>query len=366
MKEYLKQEFWGNTYLAYLLAAGGILLVWIVIRLLKKYAIRTIQQLVSGTDNLYDDMAFEAVKKFILPLVYFIVNYNIITELNLGERLKRILQVAIAVISIYYIVRIINHLLEGVMVATMKNRNESPERIRQMKGVMMLVKAIVWFLGIVALMDNLGYDVATIIAGLGIGGIAIALAAQTILGDLFNYFVIFFDKPFEIGDFVNADGKSGTVEHIGIKTTRIRSVGGEQIVLANSRITSAALHNFKRMERRRVLFSVGVTYQTSAALLKEIPGMVESAVKAQKGISFDRAHLASLGDFSINFEVVYFVESPDYVLFMNAHQAVLQHLFEAFESGGISFAYPTQTLFLEEMEGRREASDNRSAQTRQA
>ncbi|MBC6492767.1 mechanosensitive ion channel family protein [Flavihumibacter stibioxidans] len=347
MKEYLNQELWGNTYLAYLLALGGILVAWIIIRLLKKYAVRTLQKLVAGTDNQYDDMAFLAVQKYIIPLVYFFVNYNIITQLNLSSRIERILQVAITVIAIYYVVRIINHLMEGMMEGVMKKRDESPERIRQMKGVLMLVKGVIWFLGIVALLDNLGYDVATIIAGLGIGGIAIALAAQTILGDLFNYFVIFFDKPFEIGDFVNSDGKSGTVEFIGIKTTRIRSLNGEQIVLSNSKITSAALHNFKRMERRRVVFSIGVTYQTAAALLKEIPGLVEAAIRAQPNISFDRAHLASFGDYSINFEVVYYVDNPDYLTFMNAHQAVLQQIFESFELKGIEFAYPTQTLFLE-------------------
>lgn len=216
-----------------------------------------------------------------------------------------------------------------------------------MGGVIIVLKAIVWFMGAVLLLDNLGYNVATILAGMGIGGIAIALAAQNILGDLFSYFVIFFDKPFEIGDFVNAEGKSGTVEYIGIRTTRIRSISGEEVVLSNTKLTGNALHNYKRMQRRRIAFSTGVTYQTSADQLKKIPSIMEEAVRRQETLSFDRAHLASFGDFSINFETVYFVDSADYMVHMDAQQAVLQYIFEAFEKENIQFAYPTQTLFLE-------------------
>lgn len=243
--------------------------------------------------------------------------------------------------------RLVNHLLQGLLTGFMESRQETPERIRQLKGVMILLKAVVWFLGLVLLLDNLGYDVATIIAGLGIGGIAIALAAQTILGDLFSYFVIFFDKPFEIGDFVNAEGKIGTIEYIGIKTTRIRSITGEQVVVSNTKLTNSALHNFKRMERRRIGFTLGVTYQTSSAQLKEIPLIVADAVKTQESVSFDRCHLSGFGDFSVNFETVYFMETSDYVAYMNAQQAIYQTIFEKFEAAGIDFAYPTQTLFLE-------------------
>jgi len=347
MREYLNQTFWGNTYLAYLIAAAGILVAWIIVRLVKKYAVKKLQQLVSSTDNQYDDMVIEGVEKFVIPYIYLFVNYNIITHLSLHPRLANILRVAITVITLYYAVRLVNHILGAMLKGFMERRQETPERIRQLRGVMIVLKAIVWFLGIVLLLDNLGYDVATIIAGMGIGGIAIALAAQTILGDLFSYFVIFFDKPFEIGDFVNADGKIGTVEYIGIKTTRIRSITGEQVIMSNTKLTNTALHNFKRMERRRIAFSIGVTYQTTAEKLKQIPGIIEKAIKAQSIAAFDRSHLSSFGDFSINFETVYFIETPDYLAFMNAQQEIYQAIFEAFEKEGIDFAYPTQTLFLE-------------------
>lgn len=347
MNDILNQSFWGNTYLQYIIAVGGILVALIIIRLLKKFVIRKIQKLVAGTDNQFDDMAFEAVEKFVLPFAYLLINYNIITQLTLHPKVASVLRVAIAVISVYYIVRIINHVLSASLKKYMERKLESPERIRQMGGVIIVLKAIVWFMGVVLLLDNLGYNVATILAGMGIGGIAIALAAQNILGDLFSYFVIFFDKPFEIGDFVNAEGKSGTVEYIGIRTTRIRSISGEEVVLSNTKLTGNALHNYKRMQRRRIAFSTGVTYQTSAEQLKKIPSIMEDAVRSQETLTFDRAHLASFGDFSINFETVYFVDSADYMVHMDAQQGVLQNIFEAFEKENIQFAYPTQTLFLE-------------------
>lgn len=347
MKELLERTFWGNTYLAYLIAAASILVAWVAVRLVKKYAIRRLQDLVTITNTRFDDVLIEGLEKFAIPYIYLLINYNIITHLYLHPKLANALRVAITVVTLYFIVRLANHLLEAFLKRFMERRHETPERIRQLKGVMVVLKAVVWFLGIVVLLDNLGYDVATIIAGMGIGGIAIALAAQTILGDLFSYFVIFFDKPFEIGDFVNAEGKSGTVEYIGIKTTRLRSITGEQIIMSNTQLTSTALHNFKRMERRRIAFNIGVTYQTSAEKLKEIPSIIEAAIREQSVAVFDRSHLSGFGDSSINFETVYFIQTPDYLAFMNAQQSIYQTIFEAFEKRKIDFAYPTQTLFIE-------------------
>lgn len=347
MNELLQQQFWGNTYLAYLIAAGSILVAWAVIKLAKKYALHQLQKFVSTTNNQFDDLIVAAVEKFALPYVYILVNYNIITHLNLHPKLANALRVAITFITIYYLVRLVNHVLEGMIRGYMQRKNETPERIRQLRGVMIVLKAVVWFMGFVVLLDNLGYDVATIIAGMGIGGIAIALAAQTILGDLFSYFVIFFDKPFEIGDSINAEGKTGVVEYIGIKTTHIRSLSGEQIIMSNTKLTNSALHNFKRLNRRRISFTLGVTYQTPAAMLKQIPKIVEDAIRQQEIASFDRCHLSAFADSSVNFETVYFIESPDYLAFMNAQQAIYQTIFEKFEAAEIDFAYPTQTIFFE-------------------
>jgi small-conductance mechanosensitive channel len=202
-------------------------------------------------------------------------------------------------------------------------------------------------MGGVFLFDNLGYDVTAIITGLGIGGLAVALAAQTILGDLFNYFVIFFDRPFEIGDYIVVDDKKGNVEYIGIKTTRIKSLSGEQIIISNSDLTNSRVHNFKRMEKRRIVFNLGVTYQTPPDQLREIPGIIRKIITEQNDAQIDRCHFATYGDFSLNFETVYYVTEPDYAKYMDIQESINLQIFEAFSERKIDFAYPTQTLFLE-------------------
>jgi len=220
------------------------------------------------------------------------------------------------------------------------------EKLKQLNGIMLIVNAIIWAVGLLFLFDNLGYNVTTIIAGLGIGGIAIALAAQNILGDLFNYFVIFFDRPFEVGDFITVDDKKGTVEHIGIKTTRLLSVNGEQLAFSNSDLTKSRIHNFKRMNRRRVVFFLAIVYNTKPEVLARIPAVVEQIIKAQQQVTFDRAHFASFGAYSLNFEVVYFIESSEYLDYMNVQQDINLKIFKTFAAEGIEFAYPTQTVLM--------------------
>ena len=209
---------------------------------------------------------------------------------------------------------------------------------------MIIINVVIWALGIVFVIDNLVGDVTTIIAGLGIGGIAIALAAQNILGDLFNYFVILFDRPFEVGDFIIVDDKLGAVEYIGIKTTRIRSLSGEQLIIGNSNLTTSRIHNYKRMFRRRVLFTIDIEYGTPLEVVKEVPGLLRSIVESQQNITFDRAHFAKYADWSLRFEVVYYVTSPDYNVYMDIQQNINFKIYEEFNKRKIGFAFPTQTL----------------------
>jgi small-conductance mechanosensitive channel len=195
-------------------------------------------------------------------------------------------------------------------------------------------------------MDNLGFNISAVIAGLGIGGIAIALAAQAILGDLFSYFVIFFDRPFEVGDFIVVGDKTGTVEYTGIKTTRIRALSGEQLVFSNTDLTNSRIHNFKKMQERRVVFKLGVVYQTPTAQLEEIPKIVRAIIEKHTDVRFDRGHFASYSDFSLNFEFVYFVFGAEYVKYMDTQQSINLEIYKEFEKRKIEFAYPTQTLYL--------------------
>jgi small-conductance mechanosensitive channel len=217
---------------------------------------------------------------------------------------------------------------------------------KKISPILLFAKLIIWFLGVLYLLNYLGVDITAALAGLGIGGIAVALASQTILGDLFSYFVITFDKPFEIGDFLIFDDKLGVIEKIGIKSTKIRALSGEQIIVSNSNLVNSRLHNYKRMERRRVVFNFGVLYQTSAEKLKLIPAIVKAIIEENELTEFDRSHFKSYGNFSLDFENVYYIKSNDYNVYMDIQQEINLKIFEKFEQMSISFAYPTQTLFV--------------------
>jgi small-conductance mechanosensitive channel len=207
-----------------------------------------------------------------------------------------------------------------------------------------VVRAALWLIIALMILDNFGVNITTLVASLGIGGIAVALAVQNILGDLFSSLSILLDKPFVVGDYIVVDGIGGTVEYVGLKTTRIRSLDGEQIVFSNSDILKARIHNIKRMQTRRVAFTVGVTYDVTEEQLEAIPGMLKEIVSSQQQVRFDRAHFRSYGPSSLDFEVVYVVETADYGLYMDIQQAINIALFKRFAREGIEFAYPTQTI----------------------
>jgi len=211
--------------------------------------------------------------------------------------------------------------------------------------VFFVTRFVIWIVICLLLLDNLGINVSALIAGLGVGGLAVALAVQNILGDLFCSLSIVLDRPFEVGDFIVVGDLKGEVERIGIKSTRIRSLSGEQIVISNSELTQGRIQNFKRMEQRRVAFKLGVTYQTPSEKLKQIPEMIKNAVDSIKDTRFDRAHFLEFGDSSLNFEVVFFVLKSDFNFYADIHHELNLKLYEKFETEGIEFAYPTRTIY---------------------
>jgi small-conductance mechanosensitive channel len=207
-------------------------------------------------------------------------------------------------------------------------------------------QVILWSIALLLILQNLGIDVTALVAGLGIGGVAVALSMQQILKDVFSSLSIVLDKPFVIGDFIIFDDFMGSIEHIGIKTTRIRSLTGEQIICANGDLLNTRIRNYKRMQERRVIFNIGVVYQTSAEKLPEISVMFREIIEAQENIRFDRAHFSSYTDFALLFEIVYYVLSPDYNIYMDIQQAINLEIFKRFEEAGIEFAHPTQSLYI--------------------
>lgn len=238
-----------------------------------------------------------------------------------------------------------------------RRAEESATVANALSLITLFARIAVWSAVALLILDNLGINVTTLVAGLGIGGIAIALAAQNILGDLFASVAIVLDKPFVVGDFIIFDDYLGTVEDIGIKTTRIRSLSGEQIVVANTDLLTARLRNYKRMAERRVLFTIGVTYQTPYEKVEKLPALLAEIVEAQPQTRFDRAHFKAYGDSALIFEVVYWVLAPDYNLFMDIQQAINLAVYRRLEQEEIGFAYPTRTVHLAAKPGEGTATD---------
>jgi small-conductance mechanosensitive channel len=199
----------------------------------------------------------------------------------------------------------------------------------------------VWVLAFLLLLANLGIDITALIAGLGVGGIAIALAVQKVLGDLLASLSIALDKPFKVGDFLVVGDETGTVEHIGIKSTRLRALSGEQIVMSNADLLASRVHNYGLLYERRIVFRLGIIYETRRELIEAVPAIIERAIRAREKVRFDRAHFAGFGDFSLDFEAVYYVLDPEYGLYMDIQQAINLEIHEEFGKRGIEFAYPT-------------------------
>lgn len=241
----------------------------------------------------------------------------------------------------------------------------SAEQVTSISAFAFLARLSLWLVILLMALQNLGVEITALITGLGIGGIAVALAVQNVLGDLFASLSIILDKPFVIGDFLIIGEYLGTVEYIGLKTTRIRSLSGEQLVFSNSELLNRPLRNYKRMDERRAVFTFGVTYQTPADQLEAIPGMVRTIIEEQEETRFDRAHFKEYGDSSLVFEVVYYMLVPDYNRYMDVQHAINVALYRRFEEEGIEFAYPTRTLYVEDgrADGRVGAGPGRSRPT---
>lgn len=345
-----------NPVRDYLIAFGIIVLGLVLITYFRRLILRRLKLWTANTQNHFDDFMIKNIDRFGVPALYFGAIYLGLNYLILSERTENIIRIAITILITFLVIRILSSTILLLLQSYVSKKEHGEEKLKELGGLMLIINVIIWMIGLLFLFDNMGYDVTAVIAGLGIGGIAVALASQNILGDLFNYFVIFFDRPFETGDFIAIDNKMGVVDYIGIKSTRIKSLSGEQLIFSNSDLTNSRIHNYKRMERRRIVFKFGVIYQTSYEQVKLIPAVVKAIVEEQNSVTFDRAHFASYGDSSLDFEVVYYVLSADYNIYMDIHQTINLRIFEEFQKMGVEFAYPTRTLFLMNQQAE-EASD---------
>lgn len=356
-KSLLATEILENQVSDYLLAIATFVVGMVVVYVLKAVVVNRIKKWSQRTATDLDDRLLRIIEQPVLLLLYLGVFYIAVGNLILHPILQQAVTVICVMIGTVLVIQLLGSLVEyGARLYLLKHGNDVAME-QTINAVVPAIKVGVWAIGIVFLLDNLGFDISAVVAGLGIGGIAVALAAQGVLGDLFSYVSILLDRPFEIGDFIIVGEMVGTVEHIGLKTTRLRSLTGEELIIANTDITAARIQNFKRMARRRIAFTLGVTYETTAAQMKQIPAIIQKIVDDTERVTFDRAHFSSFGDFSLNYEVVFFVETSDYAIYMDAQQAIYLAIKDAFEAQGIEFAYPTQVLYVDGMADVRQDGD---------
>lgn len=347
MTDFLNRIYLGNTVQAYLIFAATLIISFIAIMIVRHFVLKNLDRLAARSSSALPALLISGIRKYVFPIAYFVAFYLSLQLLKLSPNLSK----AASIISVAFITSMaavfISSIVVFLLIKYWEKRGKDESKNLAVKWAAGIIKTVVWGIALILFLDNIGVKVNSLIAGLGVGGIAIAFAAQAIIADIFCFFTIFFDRPFEIGDFIIAGTQMGTVEHIGIKTTRLRSLTGEQLIFSNSDLTNSRIQNFKTMAQRRVVFTLGVTYDTPASQLKEIPLIIKEIIEKVPDTTFARTHFSAFSAYSLNFETVYFVLSSSYDIYMDINQTINLQIKEAFDSRGIQFAFPTQTLHVQ-------------------
>jgi small-conductance mechanosensitive channel len=340
-----KIHIFNNPVSNYVLALGLFIVFYLLLFLLRRFITQYLSRIVKRTKTDFDDVILHAILKIKSPIYYYIAFYFAVQTLKFPAFVGKLFLIILIILITYQIIISaqigIDYFVKKI---SQREENEGTQYAYQMMAK--IGKGILWIFGLLVILSNLNINVTSLITGLGIGGVAIALALQNILGDLFSSFAIYFDKPFVVGDFIIVGDKMGVVQKIGIKTTRIQALQGEEIVISNKDLTASQIQNFKKMQERRIVFSFGVIYETPQEKLKKIPGMVKKIITNSKDTRFDRAHFLKFDDSALYFEVVYYVLTGDYNTYMDIQQSINFTIKERFEKDNIIMAYPTQTIYM--------------------
>lgn len=339
----LNTVFWKNPIKDYLIAILIFVGSFIILKLLKKIVLSKLKKWSEKTKTKFDDFLVYEMERTLIPVLYVLALDLALEYLDFSPLVNKIIYYVIAVlISIFLInfsVRFISKVIHFYL-----NKTRAEDSEKSYNSISTLIKIVIWITGILVVLNNFGFNVTTILTGLGIGGIAIALGAQAILGDLFSYFVILFDKPFKIGDYITFDDQKGTVEHIGIKTTKLRSLQGEIIVISNSDLTKSRIHNYQKLEQRRYIFYLFVRYDTSFEKLNQIPLALKKIVEETEKTTFSSAVLKDLSERAISFEIIYYFNCPDYDEFLLTHNQINYKILDYFRENDIRFAFHTNII----------------------
>ena len=339
----------GNNYVKdYLVALLFFVLATTVLKVFKYVIISKLKSIAAKTKTEFDDVLIKIVDDVGWPFYLLSALCLSLQFIQIPNFIETGVYYVTFIVVTYYVIRGLQTLIDyGARKIILKRQKEEKGVDTSVIDLLSkILKACLWVVAVILILSNFGYNVSTLIAGLGIGGIAIVLALQNILTDIFSSFSIYFDKPFQIGDFIIVGDDAGVVKKIGIKTTRIQTLQGEELVISNKELTETRIHNYKKMEKRRIVFSFGVVYETPTEKVKKIPSIIKDIIDKIELADIDRVHFNKFGDFSLNFEVVYYLKSREYSKYMDTQQEINLAIKERFEKEGIEMAYPTQTIFV--------------------
>lgn len=337
--------YFGNSIGDYTLSFIIFLLGLVIFSLTQYFALSWLDAISKRTKTDIDDAFVKMVQSFKPPFYLFLSFWFALQYVQISGIADEIITAILVIWLVYQAIVVVGILVEDIVfVHLTKDHDETTKSAIHVLAN--LVKGVMWVLGILLVMSNFGIDITSLMAGAGIAGIAIAFALQGILSDLFSSFSLYFDKPFQVGDYILVNDTSGVVKRIGVKTTRIQALQGEEVVLSNQTLTSSKIQNFGQMDERRTSFSFGILYETDSTKIEIIPEAIRTIVESIEKTRFDRAHFKSFGDSSLDFEVVYYVLDSDYTLYMDIQQKINLALLELFKKEGIEFAYPTQTVYM--------------------
>jgi small-conductance mechanosensitive channel len=343
-----------SAWFPWVIASGSAVLLTLLFFGLRRLIVARLTRFAAHTRTTVDDLLLETIRRthgwFLILLAVLLGSSSLMLSESAMQVRHAIAAVGIGLQAGWWLTTLVS----GVLRLWMSGPSAQDGAAQTTLGALrFLVFLLVWSGILLLVLANLGVDVTALVAGLGVGGIAVALAVQNILGDLFASLSIVLDRPFSVGDFIIVEDFMGTVERVGLKTTRVRSLSGEQLIFSNANLLGTRIRNYQRMQERRIVFTVGVTYDTPPALVREIPGMIREAVTRQEHTRFDRANFKSFDDFALTFETVYFMLLPDFNLYMATQEQINLALLDQFGTAGIDFAFPTQTLYLARATGSR-------------
>lgn len=350
MDEWFGREVAGNEVWRWLTAVGIAVVTVVAARLIKGLVRRRLSTLTKRTETRADDIAVEVLER---TKWFFYVGVGLYLGsllLKMEESVHHGIGIAATLLLLVQI-GIWGQTAVRLTVRAWQQRHgpdidADPSRSTMAAGITFIGSLLLWTVVLLMALNNVGIEITTLVAGLGMGGIAAALAVQSVLGDLFASLSIYFDRPFDIGDFIIVGDLMGTVDKIGLRSTHVRSLGGEQLVFANKDLIESRIKNYKRMTERRVVQLIGVTYDTPAERLERAPALMQEAVEATEGVRFDRAHFKRFADYSLELELVYWVLSADYARYMDLQQAINFGIMRRFEAADLKFAFPTRTLHV--------------------